>query len=133
MTSIARLRLEIGPPDLWGRLVFQAQAWLRTRGLALRDAVVLLPYAQALPEARRAFARGGVWMPRVETTHTLAAGLGPPPVAAPGQISFDATLDALSAAALLRSRPWGMGWAQRDPRGFDQAVAALVATAHALV
>ena len=107
--------------------------WTNQRAISLRDAIVLVPFAQLLPEARRAFARTGGWMPRIETTKTLAACLGPAATPQPGQISFDATLDALSAAALLRSQGWGAAWARRDPRGFDQASTALVAAAHELV
>ena len=72
-------------------------------------------------------------MPRIETTQTLAASLGPSPPVQTGQVSFDPTLDALSAAALLRSQNWGAAWARRDARGFEQAVSALVTTAHELV
>jgi ATP-dependent helicase/nuclease subunit B len=133
MTSIVRFTLENDDGNLWERLATRVAAWALAQDLALRDAVVLLPFAQLLPPARRAFARQGGWMPRIETTRTLAAGLGPPVAVPIGQISFDSTLDALNATALLRSQPWGAGWARRDARGFEQAVNALVATAHELV
>ncbi|HZT54769.1 MAG TPA: hypothetical protein VFA35_00975, partial [Burkholderiaceae bacterium] len=135
MTTIVRAPLEnaAGDATRWPAIAARVAAWADEQGLALRDAVVLVPFAQLLPEARRAFARAGGWMPRVETTRTLAASLGPPPPAQAGQLSFDPTLDALSATALLRSQPWGADWARRDPRGFEQAVRALVATAQALV
>ncbi len=135
MTTIVRPTLEnaAGDGDRWGAIAACVVAWAADQGVSLRDAVVLVPFAQLLPEARRAFARDGGWMPRIETTQTLATSLGPAPPAAAAQVSFDPTLDALSAAALLRSQHWGAAWARRDTRGFDQAVRGLVATAHQLV
>ena len=134
MTTIARLTVESadGGQQCWAGIAARIAAWTLAEGIALRDAVVLLPFAQLLPPARRAFADAGGWMPRIETTKTLAASLGPTAVGAPGQISFDSTFDALSGAALLRSQPWGAAWARRDPRGFEQTVRALVGTAHEL-
>ena len=108
----------------------QAIVWAQSRSIELRDAVVLLPFAQLLPLARSAFAKAGGWSPRVETTRTLAASLGPPAPAERGQITLDAAVDALSAAQLLRSQAWGAAWAGRDPRGFEQAVDHVVATSH---
>ena len=135
MTTIARPALENAPGDggCWAAIAAQIGAWAAAQGVSLRDCVVLLPFAQLLPEARRAFARAGGWVPRIETTKTLAAALGPPVPAQAGQVSFDLTLDALSAAALLRSQAWGAAWARRDARGFEQAISALVVTAHELV
>jgi len=135
MTTIARPTLEnaVGDEGRWDAIAAQITVWAVANGVSLRDAVVLLPFAQLLPDARRAFARSGGWMPRIETTKTLVASLGPPSPAQAGQVSFDSTLDTLSATALLRSQAWGAAWARRDPRGFEQAVAALVATAQELV
>ncbi|MEP6874668.1 MAG: PD-(D/E)XK nuclease family protein [Burkholderiales bacterium] len=134
MATIERLPLEnnaaVGDP--WDRIADAAAAWARDHRISLRDAIVLLPFAQLLPLARRAFARAGGWQPRIETTRTLAASLGPTAAAGRGQISFDAAVDALSAATLLRSRAWGAAWARRDARGFEQAAAAITTTAHAL-
>ncbi|MDE2629275.1 MAG: PD-(D/E)XK nuclease family protein [Burkholderiales bacterium] len=134
MATTVRLTLEDvdRAPGLWDEVADRATRWVATEGVSLRDVCVLVPFAQLLPWARRAFAREGGWMPRVETTTTLAASLGPAPVARPGQITFDATIDALGAAALLRSQAWGAAWARRDPRGFEQAAGALVRTAHEL-
>ncbi len=131
------LRLTLVNPDpsagRWDAIAAAVVDWADAEGAALRDAIVMLPFAQLLPLARSAFARRGGWMPRIETTRTLAAGLGPVVSAEPTQISFDATIDALNAAALLRSQPWGAAWARRDARGFDQAARALMDTAHAMV
>ena len=135
MTTIVPLTLEntAGDGGRWASIAARTGTWAAGQGVALRDAVVLVPFAQLLPEARRAFASAAGWMPRIETTQTLAASLGPPPPVQASQLSFDHTLDALSAAALLRSQHWGAAWARRDARGFQQAVGALVATAHELV
>ena len=135
MTTIVRLTPEKAADnsERWGAIVARVAAWAVAQKVLLRDAVVLVPFAQLLPEARRAFARAGGWMPRIDTTQTFAASLGPPSAAQAGQVSFDPTLDALSAAALLRSQGWGAAWARRDARGFEQAVRELVATAQALV
>ncbi|MBX3619976.1 MAG: PD-(D/E)XK nuclease family protein [Rhizobacter sp.] len=91
--------------------------------------IVLVPFAQHLPLARRAWALRGGWQPRIETTRTLAASLAPPPRAGERQITFEASTDRLNAARLLRSQ----SWVSRDPLAFDEAVAAVVATAHALL
>ena len=120
-------------PFLWGALVGVVQAWAANRGVAVRDAVLLLPFAQHLPLARRAWSQAGGWMPRIETTQTLAATLGPGVIAGAGQISFDAANDRLSAARLLASHPWATRWERRDARAFAQAVAQLVEAAHALL
>ena len=135
MTTIVRPALENAPDDGvgWAAIAAQTGAWAVEQGVSLRDCVVLLPFAQLLPEARRAFASAGGWVPRIETTNTLAAALGPPVPGQAGQVSFDPTLDALSAAALIRSQAWGVAWARRDAHGFEQAVSALVATAHELL
>ena len=135
MATIVRLPLETDSNTLarWDVVAARIVAWAHSAQVPLLDSIVLLPFAQLLPEARRAFAKAGGWMPRIETTRTLASSLGPDPVDAPGQITFDKTFDSLAARALLRSQPWGAAWARRDARGFDQAAAAVVATAHELV
>jgi ATP-dependent helicase/nuclease subunit B len=134
MTTIERLTLENQAcgAGRWDEIASAASTWARAHRLLLRDAVVLVPFTQLLPLARRAFAGAGGWMPRIETTRTLAAALGPAAPAAAGQISFDAAVDTLSAASLLRSQAWGAAWARRDARGFEQAAATMTATANAL-
>jgi ATP-dependent helicase/nuclease subunit B len=134
MATIVRQTLEdhVAGAERWAAIAAHIAAWAQTQGVALRDAVVLVPFAQLLPEARAAFARGGGWMPRVETTRTLAASLGPAAAVRVGELSFDPTLDALSASALLRSQAWGAAWARRDARGFERAVNDVVVAAQAL-
>ncbi|RQP22068.1 PD-(D/E)XK nuclease family protein [Piscinibacter terrae] len=131
MAPIVRIPLEIGPGDPWPRVVRLAQAWAEGQGVVLRDAVMLLPFAQHLPLARRAWIALGGWMPRVETTQTLARSLGPGAASQPGQISFDGALDRLTARHLLRGQAFGQAWHKRDERGFDQAVASVAQTAQA--
>jgi ATP-dependent helicase/nuclease subunit B len=140
MMTIARKRLDEaadGPAStgagVWERIVRCASDWAQAEGVSLRDAVVLLPFAQLLPHARRAFAAAGGWPPRIETTRTLAASLGPPSPAAPSAPSLDAAIDALHVRQMLAAEPWGEQWQRRDPLGFARAAARLVATAHAIV
>ena len=132
MPTIARVALESSESaaDPWLALARQASEWARSHSVILRDAVVLLPFVQLLPLARSAFAQAGGWSPRVETTRTLAASLGPEAPAERGQITHEAAVDALTAAQLLRSQAWGAAWASRDARGFEQAVEQVVAASH---
>jgi len=132
MPPTVRLPLEITLGDPWPGIVQRAVAWADEQSVVVRDAVVLLPFAQHLALARRAWARAGGWMPRIETTQTLARSLAPSEPAEAGQVTFDAALDRLTARRMLRSQSAAVAWARRDPRGFDQGVAALVDTAHAI-
>ncbi|HEY0821546.1 MAG TPA: hypothetical protein VGD46_22405, partial [Rhizobacter sp.] len=104
-------------------------AWATAGGLDLREVVVLVPFAQLLSPARRAFALRGGWQPRVETTQTLAASLGPAPRGGEGQVSFETSIDRLHAARLLS----GQSWVSREPLAFEDAVSSVVRTAHALL
>lgn len=134
MASIEQVQLtgQSTARTLWPAVATQALHWLASRGLSPRDAIVLLPFAALLGPARAAFAAAGGWMPRVETPLTLAAGLGPPPVALPGEPSGDAVLDKLAAAELLRQQPWAAQRERDDRRAFDHTVDLLVDAAHAL-
>lgn len=135
MATIVRLRLENPLHAPWPALAERSIAWAAAQGVALRDAVVLVPFAQLLGPARSAFSialGASAWVPRIETTQTLAASLGPPPPVEPGQLAFDPAIDRLAAARLLRAQAWGLAWSRRDPRGFDTATTELVAAAHAI-
>lgn len=132
MAAIARIAIESDPDGPWPALARAVVGWAASGSLPLRDVVVLLPFAQLLPLARQAFARSGGWQPRVETTQTLAASLGPAMPAQALQLSFDLAADRLGAARLLRSQPTGTQWARQDPRRFERAVVAVVQTAHSL-
>jgi ATP-dependent helicase/nuclease subunit B len=114
--------------DPWQAITESMIAWTQASGVDQRDAVMLVPFAQHLPLARSAWASAGGWMPRIETTQTLARSLGPDAPQVEGQISFDVASDSLTAAALLQAQ--ARAWAQEDARGFAHAVAALVRTAH---
>ncbi|MET0335933.1 MAG: PD-(D/E)XK nuclease family protein [Rhizobacter sp.] len=127
MAAIVHRALENGAN--WADITAQMAAWAGDHGVDLRSLVVLVPFAQHLPLARKAWALRGGWQPRVETTRTLAASLGPAPRGSDGQISFDAVTDRLHAARLLRTQ----SWVARDPVAFDESVAAVVTTAHAMV
>lgn len=132
MAAIARTPLNDAAGSPWDALARQVRSWLAEQEIEARDAVLLLPFAQQLPLARQAFAQLGGWQPRVETTHTLAAALGPAATPQPMQLSSDPATDRLVAARLLRDQATGAAWARRDPRRFERAVQALVQTAQEL-
>ena len=140
MKTIARVRLDegtLGGPSavdaeaVWRRVAAQAETWCAAGSVAWRDAVVLVPFLELLAPARRAFGAVGGWMPRVETTRTLARSLGPPsePTSERG---FDSALDTLLAMQLLGRQKWGAEWSRRDPRGFERGAARVARTAHQL-
>jgi ATP-dependent helicase/nuclease subunit B len=140
MKTIARVTLDdthgpgttgASPNDPWRAVAERCAEWANAQSVGWRDAIVLVPFLEMLVPARRAFARLGVWMPRIETTRTLAASLAPS-LAGSADSGFDAALDALVAAQLLAREPWGADWARRDRRGFEQGAKRLVATSHAL-
>ncbi len=140
MATIARKRCDEAADrpasagaDAWQRIVRCTLDWGQAEGVVLRDAVVLVPFAQLVPFARRAFAAAGGWLPRVETTRTLAASLGPAWPAAPNAPSLDAAIDPLLARQMLAREPWGAQWQRSDPLGFARAAARMAATAHDIV
>lgn len=118
-------------PFDWSPVAEKVRDWADSANVELRDAVVLLPFAQLLGPARRAWAKLGGWMPRIETTQTLAASCAPRSAPAPGRISFDAATDRLLAARRLRDEPWLQARRRRDPALAEQAVAMMVEAAHA--
>ena len=134
MTSIDTIALPNGwrCADLWPAVAQQLQGWLQGRGLPARDAVLLLPYAALLAPARAALAARGGWQPRVETTLTLAATLGPPPVPEPGTCQGDAVHDHMAATTLLAGLAWGAAWARRDRSGFLRGAELVVDAAQTL-
>ncbi len=73
----ARLNRSVVCGNPWPEITAQLIALASRRGLALRDCIVLVPFAQLLAAARLEFVKLGGWMPRVETSHTLAKTLGP--------------------------------------------------------
>ncbi|MDR7295210.1 ATP-dependent helicase/nuclease subunit B [Pelomonas aquatica] len=115
----------------WRRVAGACADWLAAQGASPRDAVLLLPFAQHLAPARRAFLARGGWQPVLATTRSLASALGPSPLAQPGQISGDAPVDALAADALIAQQSWAQGLKREDPRAYRLALARLVETAHA--
>lgn len=119
--------------DPWSAAVASAVRWADDGGVALRDAVFLVPFAQHLPLARAAWAaRGDRWMPRVDTTQTLARSLAPASAPTGDDLRFDVALDTLTARRLLRSQSAFAGWLRRDPRAFDQAAQTLAQTAQSI-
>lgn len=116
----------------WRRVASTCADWLAGQGAPLRDAVLLLPFAQQLLPARRAFLARGGWLPRITTSHSLASALGPSALASPNQLSGDATIDAFTADRLLAEQSWVQPLKRSSPRDYRVAVARLVDTAQAL-
>jgi len=116
----------------WDGVSRRAAGWLEANGLAARDAVLLLPFAQHLQPARLAWMKLSRWQPRIETTRSLASALGPSPLPQAHQITGDAAIDALAARALLRGQSWAEALREQDPRAHHAAVLRLVEAAHAL-
>src|SRR5688572_32049750 len=116
MATIARIPFSEHSIDagFWPALARRTVAWAGEQGLELRDAIVLVPYAQLLAPARRAFATCGGWQPRVETTQTLRASIGPARPPQFEQLRSDASSDGLVAQGLLRRQSWARAWARRD-------------------
>lgn len=117
----------------WAAWAGDVSAWLSARQLHARDVLVLMPFSAHLPLARRAWAQVvGGWMPRIETTRTLAALHGVVLSAPAGALSGDSLVDRLTARAALMQHVWARDWARRDGRGFVQAVDRFVDAAHQL-
>lgn len=125
------LDAEHGAEAFWLRVAERASAWLDQQDLALRDAVLLVPFAQQLAPARRAWMRLSRWQPRIETTHSLAAALGPNYLPQAQQITFDPAIDALSAGNLLQAQSWAQALKRRDERAYRLSLSRLVEAAHA--
>jgi ATP-dependent helicase/nuclease subunit B len=132
MAVIERMPLFACGNGVWHAFADRVTQWASTGGVALRDAIVLVPFAALLAPARAGFSRRGGWQPRIETTQTLASSLGPAAAWQSPQLSFDMATDRLQAARLLRDQPMGRALARADPRRFDRVVGAVVETAHAL-
>jgi ATP-dependent helicase/nuclease subunit B len=128
MAAIAQARLDPGlaPAALWDQLAQTLSDWCAVEGVALRDTVLLLPYAALLPPARAAFARRAAWPPRIETALTLADSLAPP---GPATLGDDPAEDRLAAVALLLQEAGGSAWQAQDARGFADAAQALAQAA----
>lgn len=116
----------------WRRVADTCADWLSSRGAPLRDAVLLLPFAQQIAPARRAFLARGGWQPRIATSHSLASALGPTALAAPDQLTGDAAIDAFTADRLLADQSWIAPLKRSSPRDYRVALARLVETAQAL-
>ncbi|MBB2485550.1 PD-(D/E)XK nuclease family protein [Mitsuaria sp. WAJ17] len=126
------LGLGDGARPFWEAAVQRMAGWMQARGVQSRDAVVLLPFAQHLASARRAWRSTGLWQPRMETTHSLASALGPSPLSQGLQISFDAAIDVLNARQLLAGQSWAEDLRRQDARAWQLALQHLVEAAQAL-
>lgn len=133
MATIVRSTVDVSGVAPWTAVAHSVAAWVESRGLAMRDVVVLVPFVQLLAPARHAFATAGGWLPRIETTRTLAASLGPAPARGSGELGWGMVHDTLLAMQQIGAQAWAGDWSRRDPRGFAQAAARAVATAHELM
>ena len=89
-------------PDPWQRVIAQLASILHERGVHPARAVVLVPYAQLMDVARKAWhsSQHSVFTPRFETTSNWARNVAPfAPVT--DDLHFDMAHDALTAASLL--------------------------------
>ena len=133
MATIVRAVLDASRADPWVAVASEVREWASLRQIILRDVVVLVPFVQLLAPAGRAFAAAGGWMPRIDTTQTLAASLGPPPPRGSGELGWGIAHDTLLAMQTLSRQSWAGDWPRRDPRGFAQAAARVVVAAHELM
>lgn len=132
-TDSIQLPAGLAPRPLWREMAVQANRWLVDHGLAARDAIVLLPFAELLSPCRQALAACGGWQPKVETLRTLAASLGPEAPAPQGAPTGDVAVDRWVADQWLRRTPAMRAWRQRDRLAYRQALADVVEAAHALM
>ena len=86
----------------WDRALAQIEQHLTERGVHPARLVVLVPYAQLMEPARRAWAtrHPSAMAPRFETTRNWASGLQPF-LPAPTDLSMDAARDTLMAGSML--------------------------------
>jgi ATP-dependent helicase/nuclease subunit B len=107
----------------WHLLIAQIQSKLRDRGIHPAQAVVLLPFAQLLPLAHKAWRElaGSGFAPRFETTRTWVEQLPPSAHPANGPSASNAIgfrhntrLDWFIAAHLLRESGLGKHWGQKN-------------------
>ena len=131
---------EGGIPELWRAVAERSRAWLHARGVPVREAVVLVPYAALLVPARAAFAAAasaasaglGDWMPRVETALTLSQALAPPPLPEAGACVGEPLQDRLHAAEWLRAVPALAAAERSEAKVFAVMVQRLAETTGAL-
>ena len=116
----------------WSRFVATAASWAAEKGVHLRDAVVLVPFAQQLNDVRAAWGRVGGWVPRVETSSTLCVTMRRGAAQGGGELTFDVPTDRLLATDMLRTVPAMADLGKSDPRSLSAAAADLVTTAHAI-
>jgi ATP-dependent helicase/nuclease subunit B len=116
--------------DPWPQIAATIAEAAGQRRLELRDCIVLVPFAQLLPLANQAFAERGGWMPRIETTGSLAQAFSAQASTEAEGLTFDSAIDALNAQAILSRQVWARSWQERDPRGFAIAAVHLAQTSH---
>lgn len=119
----------------WAQWAREAAAGLQAQGLAVRDAVVVVPVGALVPLVRTAWADAvGGWLPRVDTVAGLMEEVAwdHAPRAPQGwpRVTLDPMLDALQAGRLLAQVDWALEWARSDPRALDHAIEQAVGLVH---
>ncbi|MDP1568059.1 MAG: PD-(D/E)XK nuclease family protein, partial [Polaromonas sp.] len=118
------MRTPSGPGgSCWAQVTVQLSGLLQARGTHPARAVVLLPYAQLMREAKAAWAAGAGathFLPRFETTMNWATRLGGFE-AAPGDLRQDSARDILTAASLLARAGLGAQQEVLSPRLVEAA------------
>lgn len=130
MNAIAGMHAEVSPDhpvaQLWlhpsDGVIAKVQTHLAELGVHPAHAVVLVPYAQLMPAARRWWAKAVPqgFAPRFETTLNWAARLGPTGPAE-GDITFDVAQDLLRAHTLLEQAGLSAWQAMLAPRLVEAA------------
>jgi ATP-dependent helicase/nuclease subunit B len=108
MTLIASRKDNANDSGPWPRVMAQVDAVLNQTGVHPAQAIVLVPYAQLMHEAKAAWAEHGAgagqtsgFVPRFESTMNWANSMVEQAVPGNNDIRLDAALDALTAAHLL--------------------------------
>ncbi len=114
MTLIASRKDNTKVCNPWLGVMEQLSAVLKQTGVHPCEAIVLVPYAQLMHEAKAAWAVHGagagqtaVFVPRFESTMNWAGSLAGATAVGMNDIAYDAALDALTASHLLRSAGLG--------------------------
>ena len=126
---------EISPHlwDYWQQLCIQIYQTAQTQGLHLSRCVVLLPYAQLMPVARRYWAQvyPSGFVPQFQTTQNWASQVRGFALEA-NDISFEAARDVLTAASLVEQSGLVGTGAGLDTDQRDLLAQQLVEAAHQL-
>ena len=106
--------------------------WAAASALEIRDAIVVVPFAELIRPVRDAWAKVGGWMPRIETSVSLKGALAKMKERGANDLTFDVATDRLTGTALLRSVPALAAMSKDEARVFGGAVKDVVDLAQAV-